>query len=175
MSDTKNKTHETICIECRYQCSTRCCWAWEFVPVPEWDAIETKNGYDVYKCPNFQRGRGLPRNGFDSDGVIACLHALMAQTRDDYIKGRDLNVNENGDIIRPIKKSKYEMRKPKAERMIEAAKTRAINRKRIENWLRGNGSRLLMLQDPEAVIHQLRMFAMKYEAEQAKIRSCWNV
>ena len=175
MSDTKNKTHETICIECRYQCSTRCCWAWDFVQVPGWDAIETKNGYDVIRCPNFEAGRGLPRAGFDGDGVIACLQALMAQTRDDYIQGRDLNVNEEGDPVRTSKKSKYEMRRPIAERMAEAAKTRANNRKRIENWLRGDGSKMMMLQDPEAVIEQLRHFARKYEAEQAMARSCWNV
>ncbi|MBQ1789777.1 MAG: hypothetical protein II008_06355 [Oscillospiraceae bacterium] len=166
MNDTDRKMHETICIECKYQCSRKCSWAWEFVPVDGWNAIETKNGYDVYECPNFQKGRGLPRAGFDTDGVIHCLQALMIQTRDDYIKGVDLNIDNDGNK----KKSKY--RKPLTPE--ERAQTRAACRKRIEHWLRNDGQKLMMLSDPEAVINQLRKFARKYEAEMASVRSRAN-
>lgn len=160
-NDRGPKTHETICIECRYQCSHRCSWAWEFVPVPGWTAVENRRGYDVYACPNFAKGRGLPRSGFDTEGVICCLQALMEATRDDYILGRDLHVADDGRT----KKSKYQPRLSMAEKLDEAAKTRAGNRRNIENWIRGDGQKLLMLSDPEAVIQQLRKFARKYEQE----------
>ena len=168
MSETKCK-HETICIECRYQCSKRCSWAWEFVPVDGWTAVETKTGYDVYACPNFVQGRGLPRAGFDTDGVIACLHAALVQTREDYIVGYDTHDKREEKDPKKSKKSKCVQKKSMADRLIEAAKIRAENRKRIENWLRGDGQKLMMLSDPEAVIQQLRIFARKYEAERALI------
>lgn len=167
MNGTKRKTHETICIECKYQCSRRCSWAWEFIPVHGWNAIETKNGFDVYECPNFEEGRGLPRSGLDTDGVIACLQALMAQTRDDYIKGRDLHINDKG---KPTK-CKYQKIKRWEEQINDAARTRAGNRRSIENWIRGDGSKMMMLSDPEAVIRQLRKFANKYEQEKAIMNS----
>jgi len=163
VSYAERKTHETICIQCKYQCSNKCSWAWEFVPVPEWTAVETKNGYDVYKCPNYKEGRGLPRSGFDTDGVLSCLQALMAQTRDDYIMGRDLNVDDDGKS----KKKKYR-KEPSPE---EKASVRAANRKRIEHWIRTDGQRLMMLSDPEAIIEQLRKFARKHEAEMARVNN----
>ena len=166
MSCEGQKNHETICIECRYQCSHKCSWAWEFVPVPGWTAVETKSGYDVYKCPNFVAGRGLPRAGFDTDGVIHCLQALMEQTRDDYIKGIDLNIDNNGRQ----RKGKYQPRMSSEEK----AETRSACRKNIENWIRNDGQKLLMLSDPEAVIRQLRKFARKYEAERARMLSSIN-
>ena len=166
MNCAEQKIHETICIECKYQCSHRCSWAWEFVPVQGWTAIETKNGYDVYECPNFKEGRGLPRAGFDTDGVIHCLHALMVQTRDDYIKGRDLNVDNDGKQ----KKSKYQKMMPPEEK----AQARAACRKRIENWIRTDGQKLLMLSDPDAVIKQLQKLAKNYESEMAMMRGGIN-
>ena len=156
MSCIEQKTHETICIRCRYQCSHRCSWAWEYTPVPGWKAIETRMGYDVYECPNFAEGRGLPRAGFDTDGVLHCLQALMELTVDDYTHGRDLHVANDG---KP-KKSKY---------VIDDAEARAGNRRSIERWIRGDGQKLLMLTDPEAVIKQLRKFAMRYEAERVGV------
>jgi len=170
VSDTSHKIHETICIECKYQCSHRCSWAWEFVPVPGWTAIETKTGYDVYECPHFVKGRGLPRSGFDTDGVIACLQALMERTKDDYIRGVDLNVNEDGVQTRGKDKSRRKRTRKSFYYEIEnAAEIRAANRKRIEAWIRGDGQKMMMLSDPEAVIDQLRRFAKKYEAERAEM------
>lgn len=167
MSCSERKTHETICIQCRYACSHKCSWAWEFIPVPGWTAIETRNGYDVLKCPNFKEGRGLSRS-VDVDGVIACLQALMDQTREDYIKGIDIHLDDDG---KPIK-VKYQKKTRLEDKLVEAAKNRAKNRRSIEDWIRGDGSKMMMLSDPEAVIQQLRKFAKKYEEEQTMISRC---
>ena len=163
-----SKQHETICIECKYQCSHKCSWAWEFVPVSGWIAIETKNGYDVYKCPNFVKGRGLPRSGFDTDGVLACLHALMKQTRDDYIMGFDIKPKE--DTLGNDKNKRKRMTKRISYLGIQEATTSHVeNRRRIEAWIRGDGQKLLMLSDHEKVIQQLRRLAKKYDSERLMI------
>ena len=176
MSDKKYKEHETICIDCAMQCSQKCSWAFDHVPIEGMKVVKTRNGYDVYECPEFvnmvikvedkkEPIRIRPKE-FDADGVTDCLKALWAQTKEDYIFGIDIIYDEYGNPVKQRKKQKHKT--TYKEQIAEAAENRAKNRKNIEAWLKNEGAKMLMLPDPDAVIQQLRKLARNYEAEKAK-------
>jgi len=154
--------HETLCFTCRYACSTRCSWAWEFTPVEGWTAVETRKGYDVYECPNYVPGRGLSRRPSD-EGYMKLLQAAAYQMRDDYIHGRD-----KGNQVTAGDKRYSTM--TARERLVYNAEVRRDNRKSIEKWLLGDGAKLLQLSNPQEVIRQLRKLAAKYEQENAQLQ-----
>ena len=91
---------------------------------------------------------------------------ITTRLEDIDIKGVDLNIDDDGNK----KKSKYR----KILTPEEKAQTRAACRKRIENWIRTDGQKLLNLSDPDAVIKQLKKLAKNYEAEMAMMRGGIN-
>lgn len=139
--------NETLCWNCANACSNGCSWSRELVPVDGWDAVETRKGYLVKACPQFEKETVRVRSAsdLDTDGCIELLKAAGATMYRDYMDGtgfyeRDYNHPETlKDTIRK-------------------------NRRAIEVFLKSDhGRRLMMLTDPESVIRALRQHAMKYD------------
>ena len=80
-------TDETLCLSCRKACRQRCNWTQNFEPVEGWTAQETRTGYLVISCPEYEEGRGLPRE-MDTEGALLLLQAAAKAMRDDYVSGR---------------------------------------------------------------------------------------
>ena len=153
--------NESICVNCRLAVHGDCSWAQDGEPVDGWTAIQSRNGYAVLTCPKFQEGRGLPRE-INTEGLMLLLEAAVVAMREDYIHGKD-RYSEKPEYVK-----KRAKRMSLRERMLEAAEERKNARKSIEAWLRGDGSKLLRLEDVEDVIRKLRKMAKRYESEMAR-------
>ena len=173
MTDPREDPKDTLCIYCRLAVHGNCSWRKDFAPVDGWTVVENpRGGCHVQECPLFEVGRGLPRQ-IDSDGMLALLEACALQMRDDYINGRDYHGKEEDEHN---KKSEYNVLVRKSKRMSFSpekikidAEIRAINRKRIEAWIKGDGERILMIQDPDALIKYLRKQARLHETKNARL------
>lgn len=45
----------SLCWDCANSTKSGCSWAENFTPVKGWEAEETKTGYLILKCPEFNR------------------------------------------------------------------------------------------------------------------------
>lgn len=174
MIDPREDQKDTLCIYCRLAVHGNCSWCRDFAPVDGWTIIENpRGGCYVQECPLFEVGRGLPHQ-IDNDGMLALLEACAVQMRDDYIHGRDYHNkeederdkrNEYNALVRESKK--YSLLSPKRRKI--DAEIRAINRKRIEAWIRGDGGRMLQISDPDALISYLRKQAKIHDTRTAQL------
>lgn len=107
----------------------------------------------------FEVGRGLPHN-IEDEGMLSLLEACALQMRDDYIHGRDYHSpeeerNDRSEYNALVRRSNNLSTFSAEKRKIDA-EIRAINRKRIEEWIHGDGGKLLQISDPNALIKYLR-------------------
>ena len=81
--------NETLCWNCANACSNGCSWSRELVPVDGWDAVETRKGYLVKACPQFEKETVRVRSAsdLDTDGCIELLKAAGATMYRDYMDG----------------------------------------------------------------------------------------
>ncbi len=139
--------NETLCWNCANACSNGCSWSRELVPVDGWDAVETRKGYLVKACPQFEKETVRVRSAsdLDTDGCIELLKAAGATMYRDYMDGTGF----------------YERDYSHPETLKDTIRK---NRRAIEVFLKSDhGRRLMMLTDPESVIRALRQHAMKYD------------
>lgn len=173
MIDPREDPKDTLCIYCRLAVHGDCSWRRDFVPVEGWTVVENpRGGCQVQECPLFEVGRGLPRE-IDGDGMLTLLEACAIQMRDDYIHGRDYHNkdeenNDRSEYNALVRESKKYSHFSSAKRKIDA-EIRAINRKRIEEWILGDGGRLLQIPDPDALIGYLRQQARLQENKNMKL------
>lgn len=72
----------TLCWDCKKACTLGCEWAKNRKPVKGWFILQTKTGFTVRKCPEFERssyGGGLYR---DADQYIAVLEKTIQSLRE---------------------------------------------------------------------------------------------
>jgi len=148
----------TLCYERRKACKEKyCSWVRDFTPVEGWEAEynEKKDSYRVISCPEFERGRGLPKD-LDTEGCMRLLEAAMELMRDDYIHGRGLREADTQD---------KQNKKPRNRFQEDREKTRKqVNREEIERFLRSKRGHLLLdLSDVESVIQMLQNAARAHD------------
>ena len=160
-----DESTETLCISCRKACRQRCNWTRENKPVDGWVAeySKTKDSYCVISCPEFEPGRGLPRE-LDTEGCLRLLERAAELMREDYVYGRGLRTLTNDE------KQKQKIAKRNRKTTVRTpAEIRAENRKDIERFIRSKaGGDLLDLSEPEEVIGMLRKLARRWEQELAE-------
>ena len=115
----------------------------------------------------------MPRQ-LDNDGLLAVLEACAIQMRDDYIHGKDYHDKDEDRDKRSeynalVRKSNKITSKFSPEKMKIDAEIRSINRKRIEEWIRGDGGKLLQISDPDSLIRYLRKQARIHETRTAQL------
>ena len=139
---------EQICFSCRKACRKRCSWTRDGVPPEGSEYQENRNGYLITKCPEFEEGRGLPRN-MDTDGVIRLMQSALQYMRDDYVRGYGpFTITDRYRVKR-----------------LDIGK----NRLHIEKWLLSRpGRQLTELSDPETVIQMLRKLARRHDQMRLK-------
>ena len=138
---------ETLCWGCAKACGGGCSWSKDFVPVKGWDAKETRKGYLVTSCPQFEAdtGRGRSADSLDTEGCIELMKAAGTAMYHDYLNG-----------VGPY---------PRDYAHPETLKdTIRKNRTVIEKFITSRSGRaMLMLTDPEAVISALRKRARRFD------------
>jgi len=139
---------EQLCFSCRKACRQRCRWTREGIP-PEGSTYQkNRNGYLIEKCPEFEEGRGLPRE-LDTEGTIRLMQSALQYMRDDYIRGYGPNTYTD----------RYHMKH------FDIGK----NRLHIEKWLTSKqGRQLTELSDPESVVEMLRKLARRFDQMKLK-------
>ena len=155
MSEQGEKKPDTLCILCAHSCTNMCSWEDDYEPVPGWTAEKTRQGYLVLQCPLYVKDtyETIKPQKIDSCGMDNILMAIGRQLREDYVSGRG-GPYDNYNLNR-----KREERKSGAE-------IRRMNRKAIEEWMRGPiGGKLLQLSDTEEVIRMLQKLAKRYETD----------
>ena len=164
MSNYQKKEIASLCCTCRYACSKRCSWARDFTPVNGWTLTDDGT---VSACPQYEEGRGLPRN-MDTEGMMLLLEAAAEQVREDYIHGVDQTTPGKEE-----KRNKRYHGMNLKERMIYEKEMRADNRRNIEKWLRGPGCGLLQITPDIAdqVIKSLQQLVAKFEKEKDRMVS----
>lgn len=134
---------EQLCFSCRKACRSRCSWTRDGVPPDGSAYVKNRNGYLITKCPEFEEGRGLPRE-LDTEGTIRLMQSALQYMRDDYVRGYGPNT-----ITDRYHQRRFDIPK---------------NRLHIEKWLTSKqGRQLTELSDPETVIIMLRKLARRHD------------
>ena len=139
---------EQLCFSCRKACRKRCSWTRDGVP-PEGSTYQkNRNGYLITECPEFEEGRGLPRE-LDTEGTIRLMQSALQYMRDDYVRGYGPHT-----ITDRYHQKRFDIPK---------------NRLHIEKWLTSKqGRQLTELSDPETVIKMLRKLARRHDQMRLK-------
>lgn len=145
---------QTICWDCSNACGNRCSWSKDLVPVDGWTVEETSTGVRVTACPQFRRDSAISKKDpdeLDTDGCIELLKAAGRLMYTDYISGEGVY--------------KYDRHMP--ETIMETMKK---NRREIERFILSDcGRKMLMITNPESVVHELRRLAEIHDANEMEV------